>query len=636
MTNLNPTCTVTPSATVVPASGSTHDFTRPVQYTVTAQDGLHSTVYTVTVTVTPPPLSYTFDNGAGQADWQGWTVISQNSGSPKILVSNTTERGYMLNHPCITTRSGTDGGTFSGDASHTALIARSPTFQITGSPITIESAGGNLSSLAPNLGTGSYNTQVMGVALVRTSDGYRVASVRTGSQDVAPTMRSNTLNTAAYVNDGITYYLEAVDTYSGGWGYIEWDTFSIPGHLSLSGCDLLTFGWGGYTANIVGTNVSLTVPYGTDLTTLNPTFTVSPFATVSPASGTARNFTTPQTYTVTAQDGVTTKIYTATVYQTTVPGTIITVPPGLNPGDQYRLVFVTSGTTYGNVRDNAALTSIGYFNTFGANAAAAVPTLNALATTWKAVVSTNSTANVQTDAKANTLTRTADPDAPIYNLDGLRVASGNASLWANTLEHPINVTELGGGPPADPRVHTGTLSGGTGWYTDGCLANPNGTYVGWGYANSTTVTWVYENRGPDVLRPIYVMSGVLTVPTPANTYVAWAAANGASTDPAADSNHNGIPNGVEHFMGATAAKSATMPAVVNTNGVLTWTWPYDPTAAVTYKFQLSDTMSAWTDVAPGDSRVSVLANPSRTCITLPAGAARKFCRLVVTPNWPPL
>jgi len=392
-------------------------------------------------------------------------------------------------------------------------------------------------------------------------------------------------------------------------------------------CDLLTLTWGSYSATISGTNATLALTNGTDVTALNPTCTVSPFATIAPASGTTRNFTYPQTYTVTAQNGTTSKTYTVTVIVRPV-----VVPPGLSVGDKYRLAFVTSGTTYGNVRDNASITDIGYFNTFGANAAAAVPALNALATTWKAVVSTNSTTNVQTDAKANTLTRTSDADAPIYNLDGLRVASGNAALWANALDNPINVTELGGGPPTDPRVHTGTMSGGAGWYTDGCLANPNGSYVGWGYANSTTVTWVYENRGPDLLRPIYVMSGVLTVPTPSNSYTAWAAANGASTDPAADSNHNGIPNGVEHFMGATAANPATMPAVVNSNGVLTWTLPYDPTAAASYKFQLSDNMSAWTDVVPTDSLVSVLTNPSRVRITLPAGGARKFCRLVVTPT----
>ena len=71
---------------------------------------------------------------------------------------------------------------------------------------------------------------------------------------------------------------------------------------------------GAHTSGVIsGTAVTLTVPDGTDVTALNPTCTVSANATVSPASGTTRNFTDPQTYTVTAQNGITEKVYTVTV-----------------------------------------------------------------------------------------------------------------------------------------------------------------------------------------------------------------------------------------------------------------------------------------------------------------------------------
>ena len=58
--------------------------------------------------------------------------------------------------------------------------------------------------------------------------------------------------------------------------------------------------------------VSLTLPAGTDVTALAPLVTVSEKATLSPASGTARDFTAPVTYTVTAEDG-SAQEYTATV-----------------------------------------------------------------------------------------------------------------------------------------------------------------------------------------------------------------------------------------------------------------------------------------------------------------------------------
>ncbi|MBV6646635.1 MAG: DUF5018 domain-containing protein [Cyclobacteriaceae bacterium] len=66
------------------------------------------------------------------------------------------------------------------------------------------------------------------------------------------------------------------------------------------------------TGNVTVTNIAATVPFGTDLTSLSPTVTVSQSATVSPASGAAQDFTSPVTYTVMAEDGSTAD-YTVTV-----------------------------------------------------------------------------------------------------------------------------------------------------------------------------------------------------------------------------------------------------------------------------------------------------------------------------------
>jgi len=55
--------------------------------------------------------------------------------------------------------------------------------------------------------------------------------------------------------------------------------------------------------------VVLEVPRGTDITKLSPVTTISPKATVTPESITPQNFTSPVTYTVTAEDG-TKQVYT--------------------------------------------------------------------------------------------------------------------------------------------------------------------------------------------------------------------------------------------------------------------------------------------------------------------------------------
>lgn len=67
--------------------------------------------------------------------------------------------------------------------------------------------------------------------------------------------------------------------------------------------DLLNFALpGSRAAAISRTRIAVQVPTATVVTALAPTFSVSPFATVVPASGTVRDFTKPQTYTITAQD----------------------------------------------------------------------------------------------------------------------------------------------------------------------------------------------------------------------------------------------------------------------------------------------------------------------------------------------
>jgi hypothetical protein len=98
---------------------------------------------------------------------------------------------------------------------------------------------------------------------------------------------------------------------------------------------------------------------------------------------------------------------------------IVTVPSGLNSGDHYRLMFVTSTTTA------ATSSSIAYYNQFVADAANSVQGLAALGITWTAIASTDTT-----DAIANI---GADSGVPIYGLDGWIIASDATTAGPNTL-----------------------------------------------------------------------------------------------------------------------------------------------------------------------------------------------------------
>jgi hypothetical protein len=75
----------------------------------------------------------------------------------------------------------------------------------------------------------------------------------------------------------------------------------------ISACGFGTFG----PAVIDGASIQMAVPASQSLKSLAPTFTISPFATLRPASGSVVDFSRPVTYTVTAQDG-STKAYQVT------------------------------------------------------------------------------------------------------------------------------------------------------------------------------------------------------------------------------------------------------------------------------------------------------------------------------------
>ncbi len=116
---------------------------------------------------------------------------------------------------------------------------------------------------------------------------------------------------------------------------------------------------------------------------------------------------------------------------------IITVPTGLNPGDQYRLAFVTSTT-----RD-ARSTIIDDYNTFVTKVANTVTELAALGTTWKAIAST---ASVAARDNTNTVPSTVAGGSlgvPIYRLDNVQIAASNDDLWDQSLLAPINISEQG-------------------------------------------------------------------------------------------------------------------------------------------------------------------------------------------------
>jgi hypothetical protein len=174
------------------------------------------------------------------------------------------------------------------------------------------------------------------------------------SNSVSGAVQIDTTGATAYtktgLDNGTLYYFKVSATNFLGESAYSAEISATPTAVLSSGKDILTFSFGALgSATISGTNIVKYVAPVVDVTALSPTYTVSPFAAGAPASGTSRNFTTLQTYTVTAEDG-TTKNYTVKVIKT--PPIIYDFNSGLQGWTQ-----IWPAPANGNVWENNALGS---------------------------------------------------------------------------------------------------------------------------------------------------------------------------------------------------------------------------------------------------------------------------------------
>lgn len=174
----------------------------------------------------------------------------------------------------------------------------------------------------------------------------------------------------------------------------------------------------------------------------------------------------------------------------------IFLPTGLNPGDKYRIAFVTSG-----IRD-ATSSIVGDYNTFVNTAANASGTLTApLGTTWTAIAST-----ATVDARDNTGTNpSAATGVPIFLVDGsTQIALNNADFWDGSLASPLNQTEFGNST-SNLFVWTGSSSSGT---ASVALGGLGATLGNTSFNNSFWTT--YATTGTENASYFYGISGELT------------------------------------------------------------------------------------------------------------------------------
>jgi hypothetical protein len=270
-------------------SFSSRDFTTPQTYTITAENG-STQVYTVTVIVFDP-IAYDFNDGL-----QGWTQIWPVPGTLPLWEDWNT--GGL--------------GTGGDDGAETRF-GRSPDFFLnTTGPLSFQLAGGQGPLAAPGVGPSAIpqiainDNGFQGVALRDVAaDTYVLTKRRSGNNGNYATGSFSEAELAPYANDGKRYTLDFIDYNKGGWGWTRLDNVSIPGELApeiqpapeakITSCTYLG------AAAISGTNITLpALPFGSPVTALTPTYTLSAGATCDIPSGSVQDFTNPVVYTVTS------------------------------------------------------------------------------------------------------------------------------------------------------------------------------------------------------------------------------------------------------------------------------------------------------------------------------------------------
>ena len=198
----------------------------------------------------------------------------------------------------------------------------------------------------------------------------------------------------------------------------------------------------------------------------------------------------------------------------TVPADWPLIPSGpsvdIGPGDTFRLLFVTS------TRRDATSTNIDDYNTHVQNAAnrsGASVAIKPFAGGFKVVGCTSAVT-----ARANTDSEASDPDAPIYWLNGVKIADDYAEFYSGTWQNQVEASirdETGAQPSSHLDMFTGCHDNGT---TSGGTVFPLGTSatVDTGSPVAHTSPFYDDLSPPTIDRRFYAMSPVFMVEAQAN------------------------------------------------------------------------------------------------------------------------
>jgi hypothetical protein len=304
-TPLTPIIALSPGATVNPASGVAQNFFTEagVTYTVTAQDGVTKKTYTVKATKMPYSNNDIVSFTVGEATW----VIN---GSEIIYVYPPETDPATPLTPIITLASDATVNPASGAAQNF--------FTETGVTYTVTAQDGATKTYTARATRTPYSgNDILSFTVSEANwviNGSEITYVYpTGTNPATPLTPIIALSPGATVNpaSGVVqnFFAETGVTYTVTAENGTTKTYTVKARIISSASEIVSFRTDSVDWNIDGTDI--TAFFETTGGSLAPTISLSPGATVNPASGVTQNFfAAPVTYTVTAEDGFTQTIYT--------------------------------------------------------------------------------------------------------------------------------------------------------------------------------------------------------------------------------------------------------------------------------------------------------------------------------------
>jgi autotransporter-associated beta strand protein len=410
------------------------------------------------------------------------------------------------------------------------------------------------------------------------------------------------------------------------------------------------------------TSFLLNVKNGTPVNPLSPTYSMSPLAIGSPASGAPLNFSTSQIYRITSQDALfqdyTVAVAPYTGYAARVMDGIYAAPFAywpLNEGTGPAAYDNSSGNngSYSNpgvsynVAGPAGENAVRFSGTAGVameipRVAALTPDTSFSVEMWvkpAAVPLVTSPQYVASNAKMSSpregwyLAQDNGGTFLVGQAFVVRMFNRNGTTQACQLYAPIDtvrwyhlvltydsVTKIA-------RFYEAGAANETDQYGKATLPS----YFG----NTTTSPFTIGKRSDNALpwagsaahvafydRALTAAEVQYHYSAIGGDYDAWASLYAGGQSANLDFNNDGVQNGIAYFMGATG--TATNPGLNASNTI---TWPMSPTFSGTYEIQTSSDLSAWTNVTPRPLPAS-----GNLSYTLPSGLGSRFVRLVATPK----